>query len=353
MSNAQASTAGEGQDRVISAWRTGLTRLLAERSEAEFGNKWQVVSCEPLTGGYSRIMLRAGVRAADGREEVLVVRGDPEAGAEVFVTDRHAEWLLLQSLGSGLVPTPRARYFDAGIHLPTPSIVIEFCDGPNLHHVLGQGDADLERWTDEVISALACIHRTDPARYAGVLPDPPDWDAYLGGLIDQWSSAERQHVESVPLLRYLASWLRLHQPPPLPFALVHGDFQAANLVATPGRLQIVDWEYAHLGDPREDIGWYNLVSASGGIANLYARDPEGFLARYREQTGTTPETVNQATVAYFSVLATTRIFLDILRSAAAMSDGLAHGATLTYMLNSLPIGHANFLSTCQALEGAL
>lgn len=134
--------------------------------------------------------------------------------------------------------------------------------------------------------------------------------------------------------------------------LVHGDFQASNLLVKDG-LQAIDWEFAHVGDPREDLGWFSLFSASISAPNLYARDPEGFLARYRARTGASPEAVNQATVGYFSVVAATRVYLSILQSAAAMAEGKAQGVMLTYNLNACALGNFNWLSICQSLEGAL
>jgi hypothetical protein len=60
-----------------------LERFLAD---VEPGRGGRVVSYQPISGGYSRISARASVRWADGREETLILRGDPPAGSGVFVT---------------------------------------------------------------------------------------------------------------------------------------------------------------------------------------------------------------------------------------------------------------------------
>ena len=150
----------------------------------------------------------------------------------------------------------------------------------------------------------------------------------------------------MPVLRYVAAWLDAHRPPPLPLCLVHSDFQPANIMVDgSGQHLLVDWELAHIGDPREDIGYYNVYSSALG-PNLLMADPDGFLARYRKQTGLTEETINMATLAYFSSLAAITVYSQILRGAAAMYQGLNAGLMTTYTINALTIGHHNFLSGC-------
>jgi hypothetical protein len=52
------------------------------------------------------------------------------------------------------------------------------------------------------------------------------------------------------------AWLTAHQPDPVAEAVVHGDFRNGNLiVAESGLAAVIDWELAHIGDPREDLGW--------------------------------------------------------------------------------------------------
>ena len=58
------------------------------------------------------------------------------------------------------------------------------------------------------------------------------------------------------MMRYVAAWLEHNRPPEVPMTLVHGEFQPGNvMVGGDGRLVAVDWEFAHVGDPREDLGW--------------------------------------------------------------------------------------------------
>jgi aminoglycoside phosphotransferase (APT) family kinase protein len=328
----------------------GLMRLMAAQAP---GRRAEVLKCQPLTGGYSRIMTRATVRWDGLDEEDLILRSDPSTGEVVYMTSRLTEWNVLRVLTSaGAIPMPSARYYDDGTHLGTETIVLSHCPGPNLQSVTLTDDADLPGYAMEVADVLAAIHHADLAALDGVLPRPASWADYLADLSGEWARAERAHPESVPVLRYLSAWLRAHQPPPMDLTLVHGDFQASNILVDAG-LHVIDWEFAHIGDPREDLGWFNIYSASSGAPNLYAADPEAFLDRYREQSGASADAVNQATVAYFSVIAATRVYLDILRAAGAMAEGRARGVMITYNLNACAVGNLNWLSTCQALQDVL
>src|SRR3954452_13663934 len=119
----------------------GLTREALERflTAAEPGRHPSVTALRPITGGYSRLSAVADVRGDDGAVERFVLRGDPPPGDGVFVSDRDAEWALLQALaGSGAVPVARPRWYDAtGEHFGTKCIVFDHVQGRILQDVLG------------------------------------------------------------------------------------------------------------------------------------------------------------------------------------------------------------------------
>jgi aminoglycoside phosphotransferase (APT) family kinase protein len=95
--------------------------------------------------------------------------------------------------------------------------------------------------------------------------------------------------EAHPAIEYGLWWLRDHAPEPLAPVVSHGDFRIGNVVVSRiGLVALLDWEFAHLADPREDVAW-PLVRAwrfgndhlrLGGIG-----DVEPYLARYVERTG--------------------------------------------------------------------
>ena len=325
-------------------------QLAAFLTERDGRRSATVVGYEPMVGGYSRLMAKADVEWSDGQHDTFVLRGDPPSGKAMIETSRDAEYALLRALDSTSLAMPAVRHYDAtGDQLGTKCIVLDFVRGSSLQALLhATNDAEQRCHASDLVDTLACIHSIDIDAVAGTLAMPSSWDAYLGGLIDRFRQADTAHVESVPFLRYVASWLDAHRPPPLPLRLVHSDFQPANIMVTPdGEHLMIDWELAHIGDPREDLGYYNVYSSALG-PNLFMSDPEAFLARYRQRTGFSEDAVNMATMGYFSSLAAITVYAQILTGAGAMATGHNCGLMTTYTMNALTIGHSNFLQGCAA-----
>ncbi len=316
----------------------------------------ECVSYEPMAGGYSRVMARARVRYRQGDvtlEETVVLRGDPPPGAAMIETDRQREWSVLASLsGRGDVPTPRALHFDAtGEHLGTPTIVMEFVEGGSLQATIEPLD-DLAPYVEDMARLWARVHLIEPDELGDLFEAPGSWEDHVDGLVQQWRDMEAEHVNRDPTWRYFAAWLEVHKPEPLPFRLTHGDPQAPNVMVHPDGWRIVDWEFASVGDPREDLGWYNLYSSVAG-PNLYAVDPERFLAAYREVTGFPGSAVNQATVGYFSMLGSVKVARTIVQAIDGLARGTNAGTMTAFNINSIMFGHGNFLEAIAGLEAAL
>ena len=327
-------------------------RLAAFLSERDGERSATVVSYETMVGGYSRLMAKAEVEWSDGERDTFVLRGDPLPGKAMIETSRDVEYQLLRALtDAATVAMPAVRHYDStGEALGTKCIVLDFVAGSSLQALLhtAEGANDQLRHAADLVDTLARVHSIDTDVVAPTLPVPSNWDDYLSGLIQRFRDADTGHVESVPFLRYVASWLDAHRPPPLPLRVVHSDFQPANIMVTPdGEHLMIDWELAHVGDPREDLGYYNVYSSALG-PNLFLADPEAFLARYRERTGFSEEAVNMETMAYFSSLAAITVYAQILGGLGAMAQGLNSGLMTTYTINALSIGHSNFLRGCAA-----
>jgi aminoglycoside phosphotransferase (APT) family kinase protein len=324
-------------------------RLASFLSQHDTGRTATVVAYDSMVGGYSRLMARADIEWSDGTAETVVLRGDPPAGKAMMETDRDTEYALLRVLGdTNAITMPLVRHYDrSGDHLGTKCIVLDHIAGGSLQSALNEAPADARRrHAHDLVDTLARIHTIDVDSLGDTLPRPPSWDGYLGDLIDRFRQADRDHVESVPFLRFVAAWLDAHRPPPLPLRVVHSDFQPANImIGGGGEHFVIDWELAHIGDPREDLGYYNVYSSASG-PNLFMDDPEGFLQRYRQRTGFSEEAVNMQTMAYFSSLAAITVYAQVLRGAGGMAVGHNGGLMTTYTINALTVGHGNFMAGC-------
>jgi aminoglycoside phosphotransferase (APT) family kinase protein len=113
--------------------------------------------------------------------------------------------------------------------------------------------------------------------------------------------------EARPGLEYILSWLDANAPEPAAITMVHGDFRTGNYMVDNGRLTgVLDWEFCHWGDPREDLGWFiarcwrfgSDDKVAGGIAKL-ASLLEGY-------NSVADVKVSASELAYFEVLAAAR-----------------------------------------------
>ncbi len=317
------------------------------------GRRVEVTSYERMTGGYSRDMARVDLRWDDGSEEVFVLRGDPPPEEALLHTDRDHEWAVLRGLTElDAVPMPAARFYDAtGDHFGTKAIFLDHVAAPSLQ---GRFDSGLDpaAQVNGLADMAADIASISPESLPAEMERPTDWGTYLDGVIDAWGDIDRAYPGALPILRYVAAWLKANKPVEMPLRLQHGDFQAANILAADGGWQMIDWEYAHVGDPREDLGWYNSYSTAAP-PNCYALDPEVFLERYRQRTGFTAEQVNQLTVGYFTIVSTVKVFGGLCEALGGFAAGTARGATISFNYLAATFGHFNFLNAIAGIEAAM
>jgi len=155
----------------------------------------------------------------------------------------------------------------------------------------------------ELAAELARIHTIAPPRpELAALPLPLLTPARAE--VARLRAALAKAGEPRPALEYILYWLDQHAPPTRPLALVHGDFRTGNYLVREGRITgILDWEFAHWGDPDEDIGWLtarcwrfgNDTLETGGIAPLAV-----FLDAYAAASG---RQVHPAAVRYWQIMA--------------------------------------------------
>ena len=321
-------------------------RFLAAVEPAREG---RVVACEAITGGYSRISARARVRWRDGVEETFILRGDPPPGSGVFTSDRDAEAELLGALPAATsVSTPRVRWYDgSGEYLGSKAIVMDCAPAVSLQDEMARAQ-DIGALTDLFIDTFAAVHATPLDRLPARMPHPPDWLSYLDGVLAGYDRIAGEHPGSAPVLGYVTWWARTHKPPPVPLGLVHGDCNPTNVLVGPsGPPLVIDWEFARIGDPREDLGYYTQSPVQ---PNVYWADPERFLDRYRAATGLTQEQVNPQTVDYFLIIGMAALLEQLLTAAAAIGAAERPGILAPYLINAISHQHDMFLAICDRLS---
>jgi aminoglycoside phosphotransferase (APT) family kinase protein len=232
----------------------------------------------------------------DVRSAVLLAGG---ASKEAWAVDVDGQELLVRRAAGGVIhqaTLPLEHEFEvleaayeAGVKVPRP--VAYYSD-------LGGREAfAMERVEGETIGRR--IVRDPPAGLAGELAEelakihaiPRERLPFLSGgdILERFEEELDGVGEPHPAIEYGLAWLRERRPEPLGDVVGHGDFRIGNVVVAGGRMvALLDWEFAHLSDPREDLAW-PLVRAwrfgadalrLGGIGDV---DP--YLERYNELTG--------------------------------------------------------------------
>jgi aminoglycoside phosphotransferase (APT) family kinase protein len=300
------------------------------RSQTRSGDV-KVSDHEAIGGGYVHDTVR--VKALiDGVVTTLISRSEPPVERTLMASNLDIEWALLRHLSDLAVPfVAPARWYDAdGAVMGTRTIVSEFVDGHTVAELWSTASAVERRvLTDLIVDAAASIATVDTAALPADVDRPPSWDTYVDSRIAHWRHTEAQMAERDPFLRYVAAWLEVNKPPPVPFALVHGDFQATNLVVTDGGIVAIDWEVAHVGDIREDIAWLQMVD-SFRAEPIYRGNEEQILAAFRERTGLGEDVINQRTVAYFSMICVLRMGAGVFDQMAAMHRGENKSISVAY-----------------------
>ena len=337
----------------IDALQLAMLRCLIAESQG-FENA-TINSITPVSGGYSRLTYRIDVSAEAGNRE-LILQYLPKGATGLVRVDRRVEADLLTYLTSQnkiQAPTLIAsdldgQYFDSIAHIfeaETGRAFIETCREAE--------DSQYGALNRIVAKTGAAVHRLDTSNLPKSMSRPTNWDDYLTEQIEFFRKTETDSNRSRPFLRYMAKWLDENRPPEAPLSLVHGDFQVSNMLESSkgtGAL-LVDWELAHIGDPREDLGWFTMVC--GAIPpNILEADVEGFYNAYRAASGLSKDVINPATSAYFLIISSIRTHMGMMKSSDALAKNpqQAQSALAAYYMNITTYQHMNWMGAVKFVE---
>jgi aminoglycoside phosphotransferase (APT) family kinase protein len=240
------------------------------KPELEAGLGAAVVSLRQLAGGASKEAWAVGL--ADGRQ--LLVR---RAGVGVI----HRDTLSLEQEFHVLEAA-----VEAGVHAPRPVAYLGDVAGHEAFAMeLVEGETIGRRLVRDPPSSLPLEMAEELAKIHSI--EPP---AFLprGGAIERFYDELDSVAEPHPAIEYGLAWVRERLTATREPSFVHGDFRLGNLAVTDHLVAVLDWEFAHVGDPIEDVAW-PLVRAwrfgadarhLGGVGEV-----EPYLDRYNELTG--------------------------------------------------------------------
>jgi aminoglycoside phosphotransferase (APT) family kinase protein len=253
----------------------------------------------------------------------LVARVDtgdgPMAGTELSLVREAAVYRALAGTG---VRIPR-------LHAVAPDGTVLLTDrARGTHEVSALPSAERHIVYDDYLDAIADLHNIDTT--ALDLPgyrQPTDGRSHARQELDLWAGIlDARTRRPWPLARYTLAVLRELAPIAVDrTVLCHGDVGPGNFLHEGGRVTaLLDWEFAHLGDPMDDLGWWVFRGHDmrGDCGDLAAQ-----MARWSSRTGLP---VDLGRVAYYRVVVMLRWLISVV--AALERGGIGMDRSVYYRL---------------------
>jgi aminoglycoside phosphotransferase (APT) family kinase protein len=219
-------------------------------------------------------------------------RGGEQLISREFTLER--EYRVLRALGEAGARVPRVYGYCAD----PAGILMERVAGEFDYTKLAPG-AERDALDDDFLRQLVRIHQLDAERFtAAGIEAPANAEACALHDLALWERAYRRAlVRPVPMVEFATRWLRRNSPaPPERLALVQGDTGPGQFLFSGSRVTaIIDWEFAHLGDPVLDLAQIRTRDFYNPGIELGR-----WLARYEELSGIR---VPRAKLAYYTVKA--------------------------------------------------
>ena len=229
-----------------------LNRLIQNFSP----NNGSIKSLVRLSGGASQEIWAFALDTGEDTPPRYILRRAP-GGKRPDVTSHtlplSTEARLLQAAGKAGIAVPHVAHICRPEDGLGDAFIMEFVEGETIARKIQRDEAYKTARAGFAAycgRALAAIHKIETAP----LPDLP-----VSGALDQITRYEEIYQSMAlprPVFALAFQWLKNNAPATGNPQLVHGDFRLGNLMVNQdGLCAVLDWELAHLGDPREDIGW--------------------------------------------------------------------------------------------------
>tara|TARA_R110001599_G_scaffold45534_1_gene134500 strand:- start:2077 stop:3078 length:1002 start_codon:yes stop_codon:yes gene_type:complete len=253
-----------------------IERALESWARRDFGDSARIAALKRLSGGASQETWAFEV-VQGATNHRLILRRVP--GGESVARSSEAITLGIESALLGCaelagVPVPGVLgVFEPGSDLGE-SFVMHRIEGETIGRKILRDqayNAARPLLAKQCGEALAGIHAVDLT----TLPDLPRSNG--ADQIRKYEDIYRNFDLPRPVFELAFSWLKANEPTGQAAVLVHGDFRLGNLIVDEhGLASVLDWELAHIGDPREDIAWIcvnswrfgQIENRVGGFGNL-------------------------------------------------------------------------------------
>ncbi|RIK18844.1 MAG: phosphotransferase family protein [Chloroflexi bacterium] len=318
------------------------------------GSAVDVADLHPLAGGASRDSWAFTAVHADGTRERLVMRRDLATTMTGSALTRAQEFTLMQAAHRHGVTCARVRWLcDSHEPLDFPFFIMDFVDGISIgRKVMTSPELAAARTAlpQQMARELARIHSLDWQRESLNFLRQPASDTPARDAVSEVYAVLDALNAHILALELALRWCATHAPEPQRITFVHGDFRVGNVLVGPdGLTAVIDWEFAHVGDPAEDLGYLCMRDWRFGSDTLRAiglTTREAFLVDYEQASGVK---VDRSAVDWWEV------FGNVRWAAICLSQAQRHlsGADPSVELASLGRRSLDMQAEALALIGRL
>lgn len=276
-------------DQSIDDLRQNLETFIAEQAGAPVA----ITDMKPLAGGASRDSWALSL-TIDGAPTQMVLRKDFPTSMNPQALTRRQEFDVMSVAYDAGVRVARTRYVceDTGV-LGHPFFLMDYVPGISIgRKVIKEPELEAARnaLPEQMAEQLALIH-TMPVDDLPFLIRPEAGQSPAEAVIDEVYAVIDSLGVSVPAFEFALRWLYHNRPQDEPVTFVHGDFRIGNMLVGPKGLNaVIDWEFAHVGSPVEEIGYLCMRDWRFGRDHLHAgglAPRERFIRAYEAASGRT------------------------------------------------------------------
>lgn len=281
--------------------------------QSKLGDTAKITSAKPLAGGASRDTWFFTVVTEDDTSQQLVLRRDTPSQMFAHALTRAQEYHLMRTAFDTGVQVAEVRWLcEDDTVLDFPFFIMDYVEGVSIGTVVmrrPEFEQARQLLPAQMAQQLATIHTINPEHEQLAFLKRPD-----AGKTPAEVAIEEMYtiLDSIPIINptweWTLRWAQNHLPPPTDNTFVHGDFRIGNLLVDPmqGLTAVIDWEFGHVGDPDEELGYLcmrdwrfgNGQQRAGGLT-----DRETFLQVYESASG---RIVNRDAVDWWEVMGNIR-----------------------------------------------
>jgi aminoglycoside phosphotransferase (APT) family kinase protein len=314
----------------MSMW---MVDALSEHISILYGQQSEIVGIEQLPGGASKEIYQLTIRKGQNDQLLILRRAGGGSIYSETLSMNHEFQMLCAAFDAGVrVPKPVAFVPDIG---GREAMLMKRLEGETQgRKLVALDDEKYSRLKDNLINQLATelakIHeiKRDTLPFMPGASQEPAANSVIERLYTELDSISEPH----PAIEWGLQWLAANPAPSHGLCVTHGDFRIGNFVISQTGLEgILDWEFAHIGDPVEDLAW-PMVRAwrfgrderrFGGMGSA-----EAFLESYNLMTR---RNVAMSTLLYWEIMGNVKWAVGALAQARRHLGGESNDIELAVL----------------------